>query len=73
MTAEQAIRYLAHEAKRCRDRDACESFCLLLPSILNGLHLEPMHYTEALEFTIALRQSLRDQAHVMTGADFQNQ
>jgi len=71
MTAETALRYLAHEAKRCHDRDAHESLCLLLPAMLNALELEPMHYADALDFTIKLRQAVRERAAVMTGADFQ--
>lgn len=71
MTAEDAIRWLAHEAKRCHDRDTHESLCLTLPPILNALGLEPMHYGDALAFTVELRQSIRERARVLTGADFE--
>ena len=70
MTAEDAIRFLAHEAARCHSRDAHEALCLTLPAILNSLELEPMHYGDALAFTIELREHLRQRAAVMTGADF---
>ena len=70
MTAEAAIRFLAHEAARCRDRDAREALCLVVPAIVNALELEPMPFGDALAFTIELREHLRQRAAVMTGADF---
>lgn len=72
MTAEDAIRYIAHEGARCHDRDSHEALVLLLPSILNALGLEPMNYADALAFTIELRDSVRQRAQVLTGADFPN-
>lgn len=71
MSADDAIRFIAHEAKRCHDRDAHESLCLLLPAVLNALELPPMDYAEALAFEIDLRAKLRERAAVMTGASFQ--
>ena len=61
MIAEEAIRYLAHEASHCRDKDAHEALCLLLPAMLKLLCLEPMDNFEALDFAIKMRDELRDQ------------
>ena len=61
MIAEEALRYLAHQAKRCRDSDSAEALCLLLPSMLQLLCLDPMNDFEALDFHIQLRNELRDQ------------
>lgn len=72
MTAEQCLQFLAHEARRCHDRDAHESLCLLLPSVLKVLDLSPMHYADALEFTVELREAVRERQQVMTGADFES-
>lgn len=71
MTADDAIRFVAYQAQRCHERDSHEALCLLMPSLLNVLHLPPMDYREALAFEIDLRAALREQAHVMTGAEFQ--
>jgi hypothetical protein len=59
--AEEAIRYLEHEARLCRDKDTCEALCLLLPAMLRLLCLSPMDNYEALDFTIKMRDELRDQ------------
>ncbi len=72
MNADDAIRFLAYQAKRCHDRDAHESLCLLTPAMLNALALPPMDYGEALAFEVDLRRSLRERAAVMTGRDFPN-
>lgn len=61
MIAEEGIRYLAHEAKLCRDKDTHEALCLLLPAMLRLLCLEPMDDFEALDFAIKMRDELRDQ------------
>ena len=63
MIAEEAIRYLAHEAKHCRDKDAHEALCLLLPAMMQLLGLKPMDCFEALDFTIRFRDELRDQVN----------
>jgi hypothetical protein len=59
MTAEEAIRFLAHEAAWCRDRDSSESFCLLLPGVLRALGLHPMNPHEAALFRAWLKRSLK--------------
>lgn len=59
MSAEDALRYVAHEARRCHDRDAHEALCLLLPAILAELHLPPMDGREALAFHIDLLAAIR--------------
>jgi hypothetical protein len=71
MTAEDAIRFLAHEAQRCRDRDAAEILCLKFPAMLKVLGLPPMTSREAAVFDIDFHHELRDRQRVMTGADFQ--
>jgi hypothetical protein len=59
MTAEQAIRFIDHQARRCRDRDSHEALCLLSPALLKALDLQPMDSFEALDFTVELREALR--------------
>lgn len=61
MIAEEAIRYLAHEARQCRDRDTAEALCLLLPSMLQLLGFKPMDNFEALDFHLKMRAELREQ------------
>jgi hypothetical protein len=61
MTAEEAIRYLAHEARMCRDRDSAEALCLLLPAMTRLLRVPAMDDFEALDFTIRFREELREQ------------
>ena len=58
MTAEQALRFAAYEAAECRNRDACEALCLLLPPLLSALSLEPMNGYEADSFRIEVRCAL---------------
>jgi len=60
MTPANALRFLDHEAQACRDRDSHEALCLLLPSILRALDLEPMTQFEALEARLELRNCLRE-------------
>jgi hypothetical protein len=59
MTADDALRFIAHEAKRCHDRDAHEALCLLLPAIVRALNLPPMDYAQALAFHLELREAIR--------------
>jgi hypothetical protein len=59
MTTENALRFLHKEAARCRDRDACEAFCLLLPALIRILDLEPMEEVEAAAFKFEFRQKLQ--------------
>jgi hypothetical protein len=58
MNAEEALRFAAYEAEECRDRDAHEALCLLLPPLLRVLELEPMNGREALAFRNELKQRL---------------
>jgi hypothetical protein len=58
MTPERAIRFLAHEARMCRGRDACEAFCLLLPGMVKVLELEAMDSYEAADFRRQFKQEL---------------
>lgn len=70
MDAEQTIRFLAHEAQRCRDRDAADILTLRFPSLLKLLELQPMSDVEAASFDVQFHQELRERSRVMTGADF---
>ena len=58
MTHVNAIRFLHFEAAKCRDRDSCEAFCLLLPALLRVLELEPMQDVEAGAFRHEFKQRL---------------
>jgi hypothetical protein len=63
VTIESALRFLEHEAQRCReliptDRDAHEMFCLLLPSLRSAFQLEPMEGLEARAFRQELKEKL---------------
>ena len=58
MTTENAIRFLHFEAAKCRDRDACEAFCLLMPSLLKVLGLDTMEEVEAAAFRYRFKQEL---------------
>lgn len=53
MNAEDAIRYLAHEAERCaglNGRDEREMVVLLLPGLMKACDLPPMDDFEAAAF-----------------------
>jgi len=60
MTAENALRFAANQARRCRDRDSAESLCLLFPALLKVLKLEPMDDLQALDFRLELRAALKE-------------
>ncbi|MGC3958130.1 MAG: hypothetical protein QM813_09390 [Verrucomicrobiota bacterium] len=84
MTADDAIRLLAHEAQRCREvlsrpdltaqdaRDALEIYVLLHPPMLKLLALELPDCVDAALLLHDFHMSLRERQAVMTGADFQN-
>jgi hypothetical protein len=56
---EDALRFAAHEAAECRDRDAHEALCLLFPPLLRVLDLEPMDDVEANAVRYELKQRLQ--------------
>lgn len=58
MTPEDAIRYLDHQAARCRGRDAGEALCLLLPAMMRVLGLERMEDVEAAAFRFGFKRDL---------------
>ena len=58
MIPADALRFLNHEALLCRDRDAHEALCLLLPALLKVTGLPPMDDYEALAFRIELHEAL---------------
>ncbi len=60
VTTDNAIRFLHFEAAKCRDRDACEALCLLMPALLRLLHLDPMENVEAAAFRFQFKQELLD-------------
>ena len=58
MTTEDAIRFLDHQARLCRGRDACEALCLLLPAMMRIMDLDRMEDVEALAFRLRFRGEL---------------
>jgi len=58
MNADDTLRYLAHEAQRCRDRDSCEALCLLFPAVMRYLSLPEMGEIEAKAFHERVKQAL---------------
>ena len=58
MTPDDAIRYLDHQAKDCRGRDAGEALCLLLPAMMKILRMEPMDDVEAAAFRHGFKRDL---------------
>lgn len=58
MNADRAIRFLAHEASQCRDRDTAEALCLLMPALLKILHLQGMDDLEANAVRYQVKQEL---------------
>lgn len=79
MTAEDALRFLAHEALECRQisarmthreaRDVLEMHALLYPSVLRALSLAPMEDHEARVFNYELQQEFRRlREPMLTGA-----
>jgi hypothetical protein len=58
VTTANAIRFLHHQAALCRDRDACEALCLLLPAMLKVMALDPMEDVEAAAFRYQFREEL---------------
>jgi hypothetical protein len=58
VTAERAIRFVAYEARECRNRDACEALCLLLPALLKIAELPPMDDLEAAAVRFQIKQEL---------------
>lgn len=59
MNATDALRFLAHEAKLCRDRDAHEAFCLLLPALCKVVGVSPLDDVAALAFQQEFHNELR--------------
>lgn len=68
MTSANAIRYLAHEAARCHKltltnqpdaRDAHSMLCLLFPSVLEALELQPMDDFEIRAFRFEFQETLK--------------
>ena len=58
MTPADALRYLDHEARLCREHDAHEALCLLLPALMRMLQLRAMDDYEALAFRVELHDAL---------------
>jgi hypothetical protein len=61
VTAQDAIRFLAHEAEFCRGKDESEMLCLLHPSVVRALELPKMTGEEAARFRAELRCTLQAQ------------
>lgn len=60
MSATEAIRFLAHEARECRGRGAGDAICLLLPVILTGIGVQAMNDDEAKLFLRELHEALKN-------------
>ena len=60
MTPADALRYLAHEARLCREHDAHEALCLLLPALMRLLQLPAMDDYDALAFRVELHDALNE-------------
>jgi hypothetical protein len=58
MTPADALRYLDHEARLCREHDAHEALCLLMPALMKLLELSAMDDYEALAFRVELHDAL---------------
>jgi hypothetical protein len=58
MTAQDALRFVAHESEQCRNRDQSEALCLLLPAIMRVLRLPEMEEFEARAFRERLRRAI---------------
>ena len=58
MTPAEALRFLDHEARMCRDHDTHEALCLLLPALRKVMELPPMDDYEALAFRMELHNAL---------------
>jgi hypothetical protein len=58
VTPTDALRYLHFRSLECRDRDAHEALCLLIPSILKALGLDAMDGYEADAFRHQLKTEL---------------
>ncbi len=65
MTPPDALRYLDHEARLCRDHDAHEALCLLMPALMRLLELPPMDDYEALAFRLELHDAI---SHAQTAS-----
>lgn len=66
MNAEQAIRYLGHEASYWRalgnaTPEELEALCLLVPALLELLELAPMSGIEAARFRRELKESFSNE------------
>ena len=60
MTPADALRYLDHEARLCREHDAHEALCLLLPALMRLLELPAMDDYEALSFRVELHDAIHE-------------
>ena len=69
MTPADAMRFLDHEAVLCRNHDAHEALCLLLPALLRALELSPMDDYEALAFRIEFHNALHRTGTVSENLD----
>lgn len=65
MTAEESLRFLAHEtAWWSRYQDEAESICLLVPVLVKAAGLEPMNGYEAEAFRARLREWLEAEGRI---------
>ena len=60
MNAADALRWLAFEARRCKDRDSHEALCLTVPWVTEAFYLQPMDEVEALAFKHRLKEVMHE-------------
>jgi hypothetical protein len=59
ITLTNSLRFLADQSTLCRDRDAHEALCLLVPSLMRVLQLTPMNGYESDNFRKQFREALQ--------------
>ena len=62
LTVEEALRFVEHQARQCRDHDSHEALCLLPVALIRQLSLPPMDDFEAEAFKFRLKQQLSPNA-----------
>jgi hypothetical protein len=62
MNSADALRFVAHEAAWCRNKDEAEALCLLFPALCKAAGVEPMNGYEADAFRAELKEWLRAEA-----------
>jgi hypothetical protein len=56
--SEDALRWMAYQANRCRNLECAQAICLVAPVVASYVHLPPMTDREAKAFGEALTAAL---------------